>query len=388
MSKDFHKIIEEFRYIFDHRHEYAISLKKNGKLLAGYMCTHIPEEILYAAGVIPIRILTSHNSQALSRSYIHETYCSFSHDCAYEGLHQNYNYLDFIVTGSSCLHMSEAFNVWVRFCGFKGKNYFIPFPHIVGTKPGCDFLMKSFMEFKKFIENFTNNSISDEKIESSIKIYNQSRRLLKKIWDSLKSDKEGIKGFDLATITLVAQLMDKKELNKMLERLVGEFKSQCNEKSSGLRLMVTGGACDDTRIFSLIESVDFNVNIIFIDSCTAARYFWFKIPEDQLNKLQALSEGYLSRIPCPSKDNICGTGDRRRFRFILNFIEDFRPDGIVFLYQRFCSPQPHDIVALKPILNRLGIPSIELELDTTLPFNLFRNRIEAFVEMIKGVESI
>lgn len=388
MGEDFQKIIEEFRYIVDHRHEYAKTLKGKGRLLSGYMCTHVPEEILCAAGFIPIRILSSHNSQALSRGYIHETYCSFSHDCAYEGLSNSYDYLDLIVTGSSCLHMGEAFNVWVRFCGFKEKSFLIPFPHIMETKPGFDFLMKSFMEFKQFTENFTKNYISDEDIENSIKIYNQSRRLLRKLWESMKYNTKIIKGSDLAIVTLASQMMDKRELNEKLEKIIDKLNPYFDGKPTEVKLMVTGGACDDLRIFDLIEKINDNVRLVFIDSCTAARYFWFEVPEGKSDKIRALSDGYLSRIPCPSKDNVPGTGERKRFRFIQEFIEDFRPDGIVFLYQRFCSPQPHDIVALKPILNKLGIPSIELELDTTIPYSLFKARLEALLEMIKEVREI
>jgi benzoyl-CoA reductase/2-hydroxyglutaryl-CoA dehydratase subunit BcrC/BadD/HgdB len=44
-----------------------------------------------------------------------------------------------------------------------------------------------------------------------------------------------------------------------------------------------------------------------------------------------------------------------------------------------------DVVALKPILDKLGIPSIDLELDTTLPVTQFRTQLEAFLEIIKGV---
>jgi len=388
MDSDFHKIIEEFHFHIDHRHEYAKSLKRKGKLLAGYMCTHIPEEILYAGGIIPLRILSSHDSQALTRSYMHETYCSFSHDCAYEGLSQNYDYLDLIVMGTTCLHMSEAFNVWVKFGGFKERSFLILFPHIMESKQGSKFLLNSFGEFKKFLEDFKKNFISDYEIEDAIKVYNQTRRLLRKLWQFLKDNSSIIRGADLAAITLASQLMDKREFNEMLGKLIDGLKCQDKGKSLGVRLMVSGGACDDIRIFELIESLNYKVDLIFIDSCTVGRYFWFEVLEDQSDKLRVLSEGYLDRIPCPSKDNILGTGEKKRFRFIQEFIEDFRPDGIVFLYQRFCSPQPHDIVALKPILNRLGIPYIELELDTTIPINQFKNRLEAFVETIKGVELV
>jgi len=171
----------------------------------------------------------------------------------------------------------------------------------------------------------------------------------------------------------------------MLERLIRKLETEPGEVQPGIRLMVTGGACDDLRVFDLIEHLNYSINLIFIDSCTATRYFWFEVPEDRPDKLEALAEGYLNRIPCPAKDNVPGTGERKRFRFIQQFIEDFRPDGIIFIYQRFCSPQPHDVAALKPILDKLGIPWTELELDTTIPSTQFKTQLEALVESIMGV---
>ena len=44
-----------------------------------------------------------------------------------------------------------------------------------------------------------------------------------------------------------------------------------------------------------------------------------------------------------------------------------------------------DVVALKPILNMLGIPWTELELDTTVPITLFGTQLEALVEIIERV---
>ncbi len=378
-------IIERFREITEKPHDYAKSLKKKGQLLAGYMCTHVPEEILYAAGIVPVRILSSHVSQAMTRSYIHETYCSFSHDCAYQGLQHNCDYLDLIVTSSSCIHMSEAFNVWVRFAGFQDKSFLIPYPHIVETKPAGDFLATSFGEFKQFVEKLAKKEITDDDLEKAIKVYNENRKLLKRLWELLRHDHPPITGPEVATATLASQVMDKQECNQMLKQLIRRLEAEPGKTPSGVRLMVTGGACDDLGIFDLIEDLNYKASLTFIDSCTAARYFWFEVPEDRPDKLKALIEGYLGRIPCPAKDNVPGTGEKKRFRFVQQFIEDFKPDGVVFLYQRFCSPQPMDIVALKPIVEKLGIPSTELELDTTVPMTQFRTQLEALVEIITQV---
>ncbi len=378
-------IIKRFREITEKPQDYAQSLKEKGRLLAGYMCTHVPEEILYAAGIVPVRILSPHVSQAMTRSYIHETYCSFSHDCAYQGLQHNYDFLDLIVTSSSCIHMSEAFNVWVRFAGFQEKSFLIPYPHIIETKPAGKFLAESFGEFKQFVEKLSKKEITDDDLEGAIKIYNENRRLLKRLWEFLRRDQPPITGSEVATATLASQVMDKQECNQMLEQLTQSLEGEAGKTPPGVRLMVTGGACDDLGIFDLMEHLDYRANLIFIDSCTAARYFWFEVPENRPDKLQALIEGYLGRIPCPAKDNVPGTGEKKRFRFVQQFIEDFKPDGVVFLYQRFCSPQPMDIVALKPIVEKLGIPSTELELDTTVPITQFRTQLEALAEIIMRV---
>jgi benzoyl-CoA reductase subunit C len=385
MKKGSEEIIGHFRHITEDTHEYAKSLQGKGRLLAGYMCTHVPEEILYAAGIVPIRILSSHESQAMTRSYIHETYCSFSHDCAYQGLQQNYDYLDLIVHSSSCIHMAEAFNVWVKFAGFEEKSYLIPFPHIILNKYAGGLMVETYGEFKQFIEKFVKKSITVDDIERAIKVFNRTRRLLKQLWGFLRRDNPPITGPDVASATLAAQVMDKQECNQMLEELIQSLESESGKAPSGVRLMVTGGACDDLRIFDLLEDLNYNTNLIFIDSCTAARYFWFEVPEERTDKLEALAEGYISRIPCPSKDNVPGTGEKKRFRFIQQFIEEFRPEGVVMLYQRFCSPQSMDIQALKPILKNLGIPFTELELDTTVPKVSFGTQLEAFVETINRV---
>jgi len=378
-------IIERFRSITENTHEYAKSLQGKGRLLAGYMCTHVPEEILYAAGITPVRILSAHESQAMTRSYIHETYCSFSHDCAYQGLQKNYDYLDLIVHSSSCIHMAEAFNVWVRFAGFQHKSFLITFPHIIHTKHASGIMVESYGEFKRFIEEFVKKSITDEDIERAIKVYNHTRRLLKRLWEYLRHDHSPITGSEVAAVTLAAQVMEKQECNQLLELLIERLEAEPGKEPSGVRLMVTGGACDDLRIFDLIENLNYNTNLIFMDSCTAARYFWFEVPEDRPDKFEAIAEGYISRIPCPAKDNVPGTGEKKRFRFIRQFIEDYKPDGVVFLYQRFCSPQSMDIVALKPIIDMLGIPWTELELDTTVPITQFGTQLEALVEIIKRV---
>jgi benzoyl-CoA reductase/2-hydroxyglutaryl-CoA dehydratase subunit BcrC/BadD/HgdB len=216
--------------------------------------------------------------------------------------------------------MAEAFNVWVRFAGFQDKSYLITHPHIIHAKPAGGLMVESFGEFKRFIETFAKKAITDEDLERAIKVYNQTRRLLKRLWEFLRRDNPPVTGPDVAAVTLASQVMDKQECNQMLEQLIERLEAEPGKAPSGVRLMVTGGACDDLRILDLIENLNYSASLVFIDSCTAARYFWYEVPEDRADKLEAIVEGLIARIPCPAKDNVPGTGEKKRFRFIQQFI--------------------------------------------------------------------
>src|SRR4030066_289223 len=99
-------MFEVFKNWEKQRHTYAKEWKKTtgGKVL-GYFCTYVPEEILYAAGVLPVRILGSHEPTDLTEPHIFGgMFCPFSRDCLAQGLKGRYDYLDGIMIAQSCLH--------------------------------------------------------------------------------------------------------------------------------------------------------------------------------------------------------------------------------------------------------------------------------------------
>ncbi|MFQ5826487.1 MAG: 2-hydroxyacyl-CoA dehydratase, partial [Dehalococcoidia bacterium] len=52
--------------------------------------------------------------------------------------------------------------------------------------------------------------------------------------------------------------------------------------------------------------------------------------------------------------------------------------------QKFCDPHEFDIPPLRALLEeKLGITSLFLEFDVTIPVGQFRTRIEAFLEMLR-----
>ncbi|MEM3641239.1 MAG: hypothetical protein QXH37_04900 [Candidatus Bathyarchaeia archaeon] len=76
------EVFETFREWIDNRHEYSLVWKEStGYKVVGYFCTYVPEEILYAANILPIRILGSHEPPTITEPYIFAMFCHLCRDC-------------------------------------------------------------------------------------------------------------------------------------------------------------------------------------------------------------------------------------------------------------------------------------------------------------------
>ncbi|RLC96784.1 MAG: benzoyl-CoA reductase, partial [Chloroflexi bacterium] len=71
-------MFDYFKESIEKRHEHARELKRQGKKLIGYLCSYVPEELIYAAGAVPIRILSNQDSPSLAEAHMQSYFCPFS----------------------------------------------------------------------------------------------------------------------------------------------------------------------------------------------------------------------------------------------------------------------------------------------------------------------
>jgi len=62
----------DFKKMLTDRHEYAVKWKeKTGGKVLGYFEPYFPEEIAYAAGILPVRVMAEHEPDAISSKWIY-----------------------------------------------------------------------------------------------------------------------------------------------------------------------------------------------------------------------------------------------------------------------------------------------------------------------------
>ncbi len=374
-------IFEQFREHIDNRHEYAKAWKDRTKnKVVGFFCTYVPEEILYAADILPVRVLGSHEPPTVTEPYIFAMYCHFCRDCLAQGLRGKFDYLDGIVEGQSCLHLRQAFNGWRLHIPIDYA-YYIYVPHGIQTPRAVPYFRQELAKFKGSLENWTGKHITDQDLDKGIAILNRNRELMRKVTEYRKADPPKLTGLEAMEMTLTSQMMDKAEHNKLLEQLLQELPSRKLNRASNVRLMIIGSE-DDDRIF--MKNVE-NLGATFVvdEHCTGTRYYWNDVKPRE-DRLEAIAERYVYRVPCPSKD----WPEFTRIQHAVRLAKEYKVNGALVIQNKFCDPHGIEIPPLKEALAQVGVQTYPLEFDVTVPWGQFRTRVEAFLETLTGLEEL
>ncbi len=372
-------MIEKFREYYKNRHEYARNWKEknpDGKVV-GYFCTYVPEELLYAADILPVRILGSHEPLDVTEPHIFGMFCPFCRDCLAQGLKGRYDYLDGIMIAQSCLHIRQAFTSWDKHIPVD-FSYYLPMPNNVKSPHAVPYLVGEILRLKLALEEWLGKEITDQDIRRGIDIMNDNRSLMHEVYDFRKQENPPFSGEEAMEIAMAEQMVDKREHSESLKKFINQIKtnSKADGKNTGTRLMILGSEDDDIPFVRMVESS--GGTVVIDEHCVGTRYFWNNVPASD-NLIEALAQRYCQRPECPSKD----WGERARTGHILKLAQDYDVKGAIVIQQKFCDPHELDIPAITKTLNDADIKTLFLEFDVTVPLGQFKIRLEAFLEMLQ-----
>jgi benzoyl-CoA reductase subunit C len=369
-------MMEQFQEWTRERHAYAREWKeRTGGKVIGYFCTYVPEEILYAADVLPVRILGSHEPQDVTEPHIFGMFCPFCRDCLAQGLKGRFDYLDGIMIAQSCIHIRQAFTSWEIHLPAE-FSYYLPMPNHVQSPRAAPFLQGELEKFKEAVEEWTGTGITDDRLEAGIELMDTNRRLQRQIYELRQGSDPPLTGLEAMYLTVSSQTTAKEEHNREMEKVLGTLGDRSAGRPTGTRLMLVGSENDDTAFVEMVESV--GATVVIDDHCTGTRYFWNTSEPNGGDPLERIARRYVERPACPTKD----WPDRTRIPHVLELAREWDVAGAILIQQKFCDPHELDIPALTAAFHEAGIKTLFLEFDVTVPLGQFRVRVEAFLEML------
>jgi benzoyl-CoA reductase subunit C len=381
MAKPVQIIVERFKEInrtFPKTKEILDHKARGGKVF-GWLCTYVPEEVILAAGALPVRITGYDQEVELvdGNAYLYINNCSFSRSCLQKGLRKEYDFLDGVIGGSTCDGARRLFDLW---------RYYLKPPFFqVLTVPrkshakAQELYYQQVEELKNNLETFTGVKITDEALLNSIKVMNESRALLKELYRLRALDEPLFSGQDTMEVLNGSFRLHKEQFNNYLRALIAELKKSGQGYKPKARLMLVGSVMTNPEFIKSIE--DLGVIVVTDELCTSTRYWSDPVVLEQATgPLMAISRRYLNNFPCarmyPSTD---------RFDRIVKLAREAKVDGIISETIRYCVPYAHDVPLLSDRLKLENIPLLALDVEFgTSGSGQIRTRVQAFLEMLEG----
>jgi len=240
-----------------------------------------------------------------------------------------------------------------------------------------DYLTQEIMRFKRKLEDFLGEEISEKALANSIEIYDESRSALAELYAVRRENPAAISAGDVLNVVLASLRMRKEEHTELLKELIEELKSVSKTNGDPVRIVLYGNACDHTDIMSLFEEAD--AVVVDDDLCTGSRYFLHVSPPDG-HQIRRIANRYLNRVPCPSKHS--DSFDRREY--LVDMVKQGKADGVVMLILKFCDPHDFDYPDIAKALTESDIPHLRVETEMQpASVEQVRTRLQAFVEMLK-----
>lgn len=359
--------------------EAILQWKANGKKVVGYFCSYIPEEILYAADILPVRLRAPGCEQTTSADvYMSHLNCTFVRSCLEFALEGKYQFLDGLIFTNSCDHVRRLYDI-LRVVRPTDSPVMclLSVPHKADDE-AVSWYKDELSMFRQKLEETLAVEVTQENLRRAIDVYNDTRGLLRALYDIRKDKAPPLSGAETLNVILAGQAIPKDRYNGLLRRLRNELDGRKGISNYRARLMLAGsGGCDNPDYIDVMEGLG---GLVVTDTlCFGARYFWWSV-ETGNDLMTGLARSYLTRPSCPRMVEHA----IERFGFVRQMANDFDVAGVVFQRIRYCDLWGGQLLLLQKQLKQLDIPLLSLEREYGLDnIGQLRTRIQAFLETIQ-----
>ena len=370
MKKDIN--VGKFRELFEMRDAIATEWKKDGRKVIGCISTYTPEEIIYAGDSLPVGIFGETKTFAKANVYLPSFSCSFMRGFLEKLLEKEYEYLDLVALPSLCDSIWGFYTIWKQISN-DPDIYLLHYPS-KRSREAIEYFTEEVEKFRNFLEKFTGQNICEKDLKNAVDVYNENRRLLKRLYGLRERESPPISGFEALKVVLSSMTTPKVLHNQLLKELLTEIAERQEYPKGEVRLLVSGHVLDDPDILRVIE--ESGGLIVSDDLDSGSRYFW-SLVDSVGNPVESVSQRYLN-LPSPYGPDV-----KDRTEYLTGMINEFHVEGVVFLTRKFCDPYLFDHPLLEQALRQRGVPSLHLEYEYPLARASMKTRVEAFIEMLR-----
>jgi len=366
--------VQNFGEYRENRHDEARKWKRQtGGKVIGTICCCVPEELIHAAGILPVRLLGEHEPNTEADLHFPSNLCPYCKSWFDQLLKGRYDYLDGVVVPNACNIVKSAYGFAKRLLDLDYV-HFLDVPQRISAE-GIDFFTYDLGNLKKSLEDFSGKKITDTALKDSITVYNDNRSLLEKLYALRRKSPSPVSGPEVQAVVISSMLMPKEEHNRLLSQLLKDIEKRHGDNSR-VRLFISASILDDIDFLELVEEC--GGTVVADDMPFGSRYFFGNVSLDG-DLLRALAERYLTKIACPRK-----MLPADRLAFSMAKLAGAEVSGAIIHAMRACDPHLYEYPLLRLELEKQRLPVLFFRgEETETEREQQKADIEAFIEMIR-----
>ncbi|MEA1960708.1 MAG: 2-hydroxyacyl-CoA dehydratase family protein [Bacillota bacterium] len=369
-------IISELKEVADYPAQ-AIKKQMNatGKKAVGCLPVYCPEEIIYAANMLPVGIWGGQTTISKANKYFPAFACSIMQSVMELSLNGVYDDLATVIIPSPCDTLKTVVQNWISGVP-QVKCIPIVHPQMSRIEEGVIYLQTEYERVKKEMEAISGQKITNEALTKSIEIYNQYRQTMREFTEFAAVYPEVISPVVRHAVIKSAFFMDKAEHMAMVKELIAELGKLPVKEWNGSKLILTGIMFEPANLIEIIE--ENRAAIVADDLAHESRLFRTDVPEGN-DPMERLARQWQHMKGC----SLVYDPKKNRGQMIIEQVKKTGANGVVMCMMKFCDPEEFDYPILKKEMEAAGIPMLYLEIDQQMQsVEQARTRIQSFAEMI------
>ncbi len=351
------------------------SMEETGKEVIGCFPLYTPEEIVYAAGMIPVGLWGGQKEIKKADKYLQSFCCSIMKENMEHGMEGSYEFLSAIIIPAYCDTLKCVCENW------KAAVPDIPliamvYPQNRKITAGVEYLVNEYKRVKDELEKISGKKITEKELEESIDLYEEYRKTMSQFVAIASKYPRTIDAKKRHSIIKAAYFTDKKWYIPLIKELTTELNMLPEEAFNGIKVIATGILAEpEVLLDTLVQN---NITFAADDLAHESRQFRTGVSNSG-TPLERLA----LRIAGNQKCALLYDEEKTRGQLLLDLVKEYKADGVVVFMMKFCDPEEFDYPIYKKELEAAKIPMLYLEIEQKMDsVEQIRTRIQSFKEML------
>ncbi len=346
-----------------------------GKKAIGCMLYCCPEELVYAAGMIPFGLWGAQLQVLEAKRYLPAFICSLLQTTLELGIRGEFDRLSAVMIPILCDSLKGMDGNW-RY-GVPNVPV-IPVAHAQNrkTEAGVAFTASQYRKIINQLENLSDIEITDAAIANAVRVYNERRAVMRHFID-IAADRPGLLSPSARNAVFKSScFMDVNEHMVKVAELTDLMEKTSVPVFKRPKIVISGIIADHPGLLKILD--DIGVAVVDDQVTHESLRFRTDVPVTADPVI-----GMAQQISNIEGCSILFDPGKNRGTMLIDLARKCKADGVLLVLTKFCDPEEYDYVPIKRMLDRANIPVIKVEVDQQARDNeQIRTALETFCEIL------